>query len=243
VGDDGAVTVQWSADLESGNYGQFASTTVTGTGATLQANATAAYAGSYGSDAHVNGASGDEARASSSAISVATSVISAQCRFKAHLMNVGSGQVYLLQLGPTSGQGAAIVEIESGPVYKLLYVTRNISTKSITLTTQFVLDTWYLLELQADWSNSSQETYRVWINGVLDTTDTDATAGSNFVLTTMKSGEYVANATAGAIETYTDNYRIGDATLGVPVVLAAGLPASALGVIRNPLAPEVPYAV
>lgn len=215
------MTVLWSDNLESGGYTGFGSTSVVGTGATLAANAAAAFAGSFGSDAHVNGASGDSAYASSPAQTTTTSVLSAQYRFKIHLNNVGAtGQVYLLILHD-SADTVGSQFVNTNGTWQIIITNRDGTITSTNLTQQtFTIDTWYLIEFKADWSGAN-EIYTLYINGTLDTTYTDTTTGTNRVWAKLLGGIYTAAVTTGAVETYTDDYKIGDALIGAGAATAA----------------------
>ena len=208
------MTTLWTANLNAGNLTEFASTTVTGTGSTLAANAASAYASADGMDATVTGAGGNSAYASSPSQTVTTSVLSAQCRFKPHLMNVGvAGTVYLLMLHDSGDTVGSQIVCDNNAVYRLFVTSRAGGVQATTLTTQFTIDTWYLIELKADWSGAN-EVYQVYVNGVLDTTYTDSSVGSNKVYAKVLGGIYTANATSGTVETYTDDYALGDAYIG-----------------------------
>ena len=65
----------------------------------------------------------------------------------------------------------------------------------------------------SDWSGANQ-IYQVYINGTLDTTTTDSSVGSNRVYAKVLGGIYTANGMAGNFETYTDEYKVGDAYIG-----------------------------
>jgi hypothetical protein len=207
------MAILFADGFETGNYAGWASTTVVGTGATLAANAASAWAGSFGSDAHVNGASGDSAYAGCASQSTTTSKLSAQCRFKVHQNNIGTGQVYLLLLhdaGDTKGSQI----VNAGGTWQMLITTRAGGTQTQALTQQtFTIDTWYLLEFLADWSGANV-VYSTYINGVLDSTSTDSSVGSNIVWAKVLGGIYTASATAGVFETYTDEYKLADAYIG-----------------------------
>ena len=210
-----AVSILFADGFESGSYSGWAATTVSGTGSTLTANAGSAYAGSYGSDALVTGAGGNEASCVSASSVPSTNIISVQCRFKVHQNNVGSGEAYFF--GPRNAGGTRAVYLENNAgTWNLIYTNRAVATVRAALTQQvFTVDQFYLMEINVDWSGANQ-VYTCYINGVLDTTSTDSSAGSNIVYSTVWGGIYTATGMTGNFETYTDEYKLGDAYIGLP---------------------------
>ena len=210
-----AVTILFADAFESGDYTGWVSTVVSGTGTTLTANAASAYAGSFGSDALVTGGGGNEASCKSASNTPSTNVLSAQCRFKVHQNNVGSGEVYLLQLHNAGDTQGTNFENNAG-TWSIVFTNRAGSQVRTSLTQQtFTIDQWYLVELLSDWSGANQ-IHQVYIDGVLDTTVTDSSVGSNRVYTKVLGGIYTANGMSGNFETYTDAYQVGDAYIGLP---------------------------
>ncbi len=207
--------ILFSDAFETGNYTGWLSTSVVGTGSTLTANAASAYAGSFGSDSLVTGASGNEARCISASSVPSTNVLSVQCRFKVHQNNVGSGEAYLLQMNNAGDTRGADFENNAG-TWGLIYTSRAVATVRVALAKQtFTVNQWYLIELLSDWSGANQ-IYRVYIDGVLDTTSTDSTVGSNIIYSKVLGGTYTANAMTGNFETYTDEYKMADGYIGLP---------------------------
>jgi len=208
-----AVTILFADAFESGGYTGWASTSVVGVGSALTANATSAYAGSFGSDALVTGGGGNEATCKGTTVTTTTSVLSAQCRFKVHQNNVGTGEAYLLQLHNAGDTQGVNFENNAG-TWAVVFTNRAGAQVRTSLTQQtFTIDQWYLIELLSDWSGANQ-IYQVYINGVLDTTVTDSSVGANRVYAKVLGGIYTANAMTGNFETYTDAYQVGDAYIG-----------------------------
>src|SRR5438128_1334029 len=207
------MAILFSDAFESGNYAGWAATTVSGAGSTLTANGASAHAGSFGSDALVTGGGGNEATCKDTTVTTTTSVLSAQCQFRVHKNNVGGGEVYLLQLHDANDTHGVNFENNAG-TWSLIYTNRAGSVVRVSLTQQtFTTDTWYLVEMLSDWSGANQ-IYQVYINGTLDTTTTDSSVGSNRVYAKVLGGIYTANGMAGNFETYTDEYKVGDAYIG-----------------------------
>ncbi len=238
------MTVRWQDDLESGGFTNFGRVYLNGTGASAAANAASAYAGSYGADCFVNGASGDGAEPECAAQTITTSVCAGQARLKFHQMNVGAtGGVYVIGLHDSAiTKGIHLHNL--GGTWRIVTQKRDGSGEiSLNLTQQtWTADTWYLVELVADWSGTN-EVYTCYRDGALVGTLTDTSVGTNQTFARVYVGPYATNSNAGAIEVYADNIKLGDALIGLPAPVSSYAPALRLGVPPGQLAPEAAYAL
>ena len=215
------MTILFSDGFESGDYTGWASTTVSGAGSTLTANAASAHAGSFGSDALVTGGGGNESTCKGTTVTTTTSVLTGQCQFRVHQNNVGGGEAYLLQLHNSGDTFGVNFENNAG-TWAIVFTNRAGSLSRTSLQQQtFTIDTWYVVELLSDWSGANQ-VYQLYVNGTLDTTVTDSSSGSNRVYAKVLGGIYTANGMAGNFETYSDEYKVGDAYIGTTTTLSGG---------------------
>jgi hypothetical protein len=90
----------------------------------------------------------------------------------------GGGGAFLQRLYRSSPIYTPMVAIRvDGTTYSLQLTRRNRTSVAVPLQRQFSTGTWYDVQIVYDWSGT-QPVARAYVNGVLDTTITDATAGT-----------------------------------------------------------------
>jgi hypothetical protein len=126
----------------------------------------------------------------------------------------GAGTLRIMHLrDETRAKSAARVQYSNG-VWQLYLLLKNASSTTVNFTTAISPGTWHLLELTYDWS-LAQPVARAYVDGVLQATITDTTAGSNYNInsTYFLTYEDVITATG---DIFFDDAKVANGYVGGP---------------------------
>jgi hypothetical protein len=208
------VTTIFADDFEMRNFSKWTGSILgTQPGSVKEVIGAAAYAGAVG--AHFSNGVGGTLSTGSYAwkdfTSPANRVVSAQTRIKIN-STAGTGSVRLFQFRDnTTGQSMARVSYVNG-VIQLVMVRRNATVVTANLPSTLANGSWHLLELMYDWSGA-QPVATVWVDGVVQATLTDTTAGTTYAVTRVIVEAYEDKVTASA-DAYFDDVRVATGYIG-----------------------------
>lgn len=165
----------FSDNFESGGYTNWTSTATTGVGSTITADATSAYAGSFGSH-HVKptGSNNGNANAIKDFTPSATGTTSMQFRMNIISATISGGALFYAYLRTESPLFNWVVGIRNAAgTNQFIVYARDTSTLSANIT----LSGYNLIEMVRDTSGANPVN-RCYIDGTLAATITDTTAGT-----------------------------------------------------------------
>jgi hypothetical protein len=118
----------------------------------------------------------------------------ASFQMRVHTLDFSATSVTIFSVdnvGYTKGLGLIVL-----PSGLTLYVNAKDGSAIAQLctTTSYALDTWYALDMIADWSGTNP-VYRLYVNGVLDATITDTTTGTVWAPANVVAGIFVSAPT------------------------------------------------
>lgn len=154
----------FSDNFEAGNLVAW-----TGTNGVVSAQAAAAFAGSFGAELVR-----DEAFAYKDFSAPASQLVTHGAEVKIVTLT-GGGQARILQISE-GGTSIARLIYDNG-TYKLWLNQKDGTIATSAIAATLTAGTWYLLQLVYDWSGA-QPKAQLYVDGVLDTTLTDATSGT-----------------------------------------------------------------
>ncbi|MEO8285685.1 MAG: hypothetical protein ABI670_04570 [Chloroflexota bacterium] len=200
--------------FESGNYSAWTSATIgSAVGSKLEVIAAAASSGSWG--AHLSNGVGGKLSVGSyffqNFTTPASRILSQQVRIKVNSLS-GAGDLRILQLRDQTRQKSVLRVRTSNGVWQLFLTKRDGTTTTANFATSLPLGAWQTLEITYDWSQT-QPVGRAYVNGVLQATITDTTAGQNYGLNSIYCMVYEDTITATA-DIYFDDVRVAAGYIG-----------------------------
>ena len=216
--------ILFSDGFESGDFSLWLGSSGNGrAGSKAEVIAGAANVGGYG--AHFNNLSGGFTntgpyRAANFAVP-ASHIVSAQSMVKVNSVS-GAGEIRILHLRDEArAKSVARIHYNNG-VWQLNLLRKDGTSVNANFTTGLTTGAWQLVELTYNWSGS-QPVLSAYLNGVLQATITDTTAGTAYNINSLYCLAYEDIPTA-ATDVYFDEVKVGNRYVGPGAATATPTP-------------------